>query len=277
MFTLLDGLNRFLSYFNLKIKVKNRLYIILGCISTGYIGYLTWNFFEYKAYGRGIMYLLIFLVLLYFLILNTFYYFFDKNVKWDITPFFEKFAQADSISEPVKDENKKKSGMYAEKMVIYDEMQQSLEDYQTFDTTLVYLETSQNELKQMIEFMFKNHLAEKNKKMSPKKINRKKNDKKVYELGEGVLIPSFSIENDQENVYLSIGLNATERVRIAQVQKIGELSASKMKETYNIVAKTAKIIGGNYEELKNGEIKKGNERYQIQLKVTCLIKMETDE
>lgn len=274
MFTLLDGLNRFLGYFNLKIKVKNRLYIVLGCITTGYIGYLTWNFFEYKAYGRGITYLLIFLVLLYFLILNIFYYFFDRNVKWDITPFFEKFAQVDSTSEPDKDETQKKSGLYADQMVIYDETQQNLADYQTFDATLIYSETSQKELKQLVDFMLKNHLAEKNKKLNQKKIGRKKNNEKNYEIGTGVVIPSFTIEIDRENLFLSVGLNATERVRVAQVKKIGELSASKMKETYTVVAKTAKIIGGKYELFKNGEIKQGNDPYQIQLQVACLVKID---
>lgn len=274
MFTLLDGLNRFLSYFNLKIKVKNRLYIILGCITTGYIGYLTWNFFEYEAYGRGIVYVLIFFILLYFLVLNTLYYFFDKNVKWDITPFFEKFAQVDTVSDPDKDENKKKSGMYADQMVIYDETQQNLENFQTFDTTLEYLDISQKELKQMVDFMLENHLIEKKKKISPKKIGKKKKHEKVYEIGEGVPIPSFSIETVQEDLFLSIGLNATERVRIVKIKKIGKLSASKMKETYNVVAKTAKIIGGNYEELKNGKLEKGSEAYKIRLQVTCLVKIE---
>lgn len=277
MFTLLDGLNRFLGYFNLKIKVKNRLYSILGCITTWYIGYLTWNFFEYQAYGRAITYSVIFLILLYFLILNILYYFFDKNVKWDITPFFEKFAQVDSTIEPDKTKSEKKSGLYADQMVIYDETQQNLDDYQAFDTTLVYLEDSQKKLEQLIDFMLKNHLAEKSKKMTKKKSGRKKSSKKVYEIGEGVLIPSFTMEIVQEDLFLSIGLNATERVKVAQVEKIGELSVSKMRENYTIVAKTAKIIGGNYEEVKNGNIQKGTEPYQIQLKVACLVKIEGTE
>ena len=274
MFTLLDGLNRFLGYFNLKIKVKNRLYIVLGCITTGYIGYLTWNFFKYQAYARGITYLLIFFALLYFLILNIVYYFFDKNVKWDITPLFEKVAQVDTPSEPIKSNHHKKSGLYADKMVIYDENQQNLNDYQAFDTTVTYTEDSQKELNQLVNFMLDNHLAERNtKKMKKleKKVVKKKNEK-VYEVGKGVSIPSFSIDLVQDDLFLSIGLNATERKRVAQLEKIGELSATKMKETYNITAKAVTIVGGNYEELQNGILKKGSDRYEIQLQVACLVK-----
>lgn len=276
MFTLLDGLNRFLSYFNLKIKVKNRLYIVLGTITTAYIGYLTWNFFQYNAYGRGIIYLLIFLVLLYFLLLNVLYYFFDKNVKWDITPLFEKFAQADSAEEHSNSIAKNKGGLYADKMVIYDETKQNLNDYQAFDATLDYLEQSQASLEQLAEFMLTNHLAEKNSKKAKKPIVKKKAaTEKVYELGSGIEIPSFAIEADQGELCLLIGLNATERAPIARIQEIGGVSANKMKETYDIVGKSATIVGGKYTEYQNGTIRSGKEPYTIQLQVACLVRLST--
>lgn len=275
MFTLLDGLNRFLSYFNLKIKVKNRLYIVLGTITTAYIGYLTWNFFQYNAYGRGVIYLLIFLVLFYFLVLNVLYYFFDKNVKWDITPLFEKFAQTD-IEEQSKTTPKNKGGMYANKMVIYDETKQNLDEYQAFDTTLDYLEKSQETLEQFAEFMVANHLAEKNSKKAKKPVVKKKNvTEKVYELDEGIEVPSFAIEADQEELLLAIGLNATERAPIARIKEIGGASASKMKETYDIVGKSAVIVGGKYTKYQNGTIHSGKDPYTIQLQVACLVRLST--
>lgn len=274
MFTLLDGLNRFLSYFNLKIKVKNRLYIVLGAITTAYIGYLTWNFFQYNAYGRGVIYLLIFLVLLYFLVLNILYYFFDKNVKWDITPLFEKFAQVDSAEDSNNSAKKSQGGMYGGKMVIYDETKQNLNDYQTFDTTLEYLEKSQESLEQLVEFMLTNHLVEKNSKKAKKPLVKKKAAvEKIYELDAGIEIPSFAIETDKEDLCLLIGLNATERAPIASIKEIGGVSANKMKETYDIVGKSAKIVGGKYTEYQNGTIHSDKEPYTIQLQVACLVRL----
>lgn len=274
MFTLLDGLNHFLSYFNLKIKVKSRLHIILGIFTTGYIGYLTLKFFRYHALGRGIIYLLIFLILLYFLILNIFYYFFDKNVKWDITPFFEKFAQVENPDEQNKKAIKNKNGVYADRMVIYDETKQNLDDYQAFDTTLDYLVNSQEDLGQLVEFMLDNHLAEKNTKAVKKQFGQRRTAEKIaYEIGSGIEIPSFTIRADRHDLILSIGLNATERVEIARLKEIGNVPADKMGETYDIVAKSATIVGGKYKKYKNDGIESGEEPYTVQLQVACFAKL----
>ncbi|BAK20577.1 hypothetical membrane spanning protein [Melissococcus plutonius ATCC 35311] len=217
---------------------------------------------------------MIFLILLYFLILNIFYYFFDKNVKWDITPFFEKFAQVENPDEQNKKAIKNKNGVYADRMVIYDETKQNLDDYQAFDTTLDYLVNSQEDLGQLVEFMLDNHLAEKNTKAVKKQIGQRRTAEKIaYEIGSGIEIPSFTIRADRHDLILSIGLNATERVEIARLKEIGNVPADKMGETYDIVAKSATIVGGKYKKYKNDGIESGEEPYTVQLQVAYFAKL----
>ncbi|MDI6553981.1 DUF6681 family protein [Leuconostoc falkenbergense] len=92
MFTLLDLVNHYLGYFTTNSKVKGRIYTAVGAIGVWYLLYLAYRFFVNGRILRGSLLVAIFLVLLYFVILNVLYFFTNKTTKWDISPKIEQIV-----------------------------------------------------------------------------------------------------------------------------------------------------------------------------------------
>lgn len=95
---IVNGLNKFLSYLDISPKYLNRGYTILSIIPTVYILRIVYGLWLNQNYVQLALYSLIFIALIYFLVLNIFYYFFDKNVKFDITQLFVKVLPEDAFN-----------------------------------------------------------------------------------------------------------------------------------------------------------------------------------
>lgn len=91
MIEIINSIHRFLGYLDISPKYLNRAYTVVSIIPTGIILNIIFNFYEKGMWIKFTTYSLIFIVLAYFIVLNTLYYFFDKNVKWDITQLFTKY------------------------------------------------------------------------------------------------------------------------------------------------------------------------------------------
>lgn len=91
MLTLLELANKFLAYFTPNSKSKGKVFSFIALVSVWYIAYEAYRFLVNHIWLQGLLLLLLFIFLLYFTILNVLYYFFDKNVSWDITPKLEKY------------------------------------------------------------------------------------------------------------------------------------------------------------------------------------------
>ena len=97
MFTLFDMIRSSLSYVNLSTVLKNRIYTILAGIGNFYLLYVAFRFFQNGFWGRGTLFILAFLVILYFTYLNILYYFTKaKKSKYDISPWIEKVLHIQS-------------------------------------------------------------------------------------------------------------------------------------------------------------------------------------
>jgi hypothetical protein len=88
---MINGIHKFLGYLDISPKYLNRAYTLLSIIPTAYILRIVYGLYLNQNYMQMIVYGVGFCVLLYFWILNIFYYFFEKNVKGDITQLFVKY------------------------------------------------------------------------------------------------------------------------------------------------------------------------------------------
>lgn len=80
MLSFLDMVNHYLGYINVSVKIKNRIYVILGALGDLYLFYIAVRYLQNGHPFWGLLILLIALVLLYFVYLNTVYYFTQKKV-----------------------------------------------------------------------------------------------------------------------------------------------------------------------------------------------------
>lgn len=79
MFSLLDMINHYLGYVNLNVKLKNRIYTVLGVIGDIYLLYVSIRWIQNGYALRGSLILLVALILAYFTVMNVFYYFTEKK------------------------------------------------------------------------------------------------------------------------------------------------------------------------------------------------------
>lgn len=95
---IINGLNKFLGFLDISPKYSNRAYTLLSIIPTVYILRIVYGLWLNQNYFQLMIYGLVFLGLVYFFVLNFFYYFFDKNVKGDITQLFVKYLPDDAFN-----------------------------------------------------------------------------------------------------------------------------------------------------------------------------------
>ncbi len=87
---MINGIHKFLGYLDISPKYLNRAYTVLSFIPTTYIVRIIFGLFSNQNYVQATLYSIGFLLLIYFWILNIFYYFLDKNMKGDVTQVFVK-------------------------------------------------------------------------------------------------------------------------------------------------------------------------------------------
>jgi len=103
---IINGLNKFLGFLDISPKYSNRAYTLLSIIPTVYILRIVYGLWLNQNYLQLVIYSLVFIGLVYFFVLNFFYYFLDKNLKGDITQFFIKYLPDDAFN--IQNEKPKK-------------------------------------------------------------------------------------------------------------------------------------------------------------------------
>lgn len=88
---IINSVHKFLGYLDISPKYLNRGYTILSVIPTLYLLRIVYGLWQNQNYLQFFLYGIAFLILVYFIILNIFYYFLDKNVKADVTQLFVKY------------------------------------------------------------------------------------------------------------------------------------------------------------------------------------------
>ena len=145
----------------MNVKIKNRVYTVVGGIGNFYLLYVAWRFFANGFIGRGLLFILAFLVLLYFTYLNTIYWFTEKKAKWDISPKIEN-ALGIKPKDPEEEARKKVARMRQAGIPLED-----IKDFlghKDVSTTQVYAhispevkKRSMNQLENYIEEQIKKH------------------------------------------------------------------------------------------------------------------------
>ena len=93
MFSFLDMINSSLSYFNLDVKLKSRIYIGIATLGDIYLVYVTFRLFMNHVWMRAFLYCLAMVAITYFLYLNFVYYFLGKTSNLDyLSPRFAKIT-----------------------------------------------------------------------------------------------------------------------------------------------------------------------------------------
>ncbi len=97
---LLTNIGKFLNYLNINPRLQNKIMTVVSVFPTLYILRIVRGYFSNKNYFKGSIYLIIFIILTYFIVLNIVYYFKNKKVKWDVTNMIENIVPEDVTFDP---------------------------------------------------------------------------------------------------------------------------------------------------------------------------------
>ena len=243
MFTLFDMIRSSLSYVNLSTVLKNRIYTILAGICNFYLLYVAFRFFQNGFWGRGTLFILAFLVILYFTYLNILYYFTKaKKSKYDISPWIEKVLHIQS-KDPMtvaEEERKEMAPGYVQTNGIFKN-----EDF--LPATVVHTMEQRDNIQQIAaELIRMDYMKADYQGLSEEEIAEKiqTTGKPVPALNAPVALPYFELAKKGNSLIVYGGLNQIDRKEIATIKEVGLLTAREAVKRYQLYLATAVITGG---------------------------------
>ncbi|ABE00252.1 DUF6681 family protein [Ligilactobacillus salivarius] len=268
MFSILGLINTWIGYINMNVKIKNRVYTVVGGIGNFYLLYVAWRFFANGFIGRGLLFILAFLVLLYFTYLNAIYWFTEKKAKWDISPKIEN-ALGIKPKDPEEEARKKVARMrqagFVQTNGIFDENQDFLPaEITTSEAELANIQIVADSLKK-INYLHLDYDG-KSKNTIFKEI---KSDGKVrYALGETPqALPYFELKNVEGKLVIYGGINQIESYQLGTVKTIGLMPASEAAKKYHIYLATVVLTGGPFMIAGRSTAMEDNEPFRIDAKI----------
>ncbi|ATP35651.1 DUF6681 family protein [Ligilactobacillus salivarius] len=268
MFSILGLINTWIGYINMNVKIKNRVYTIVGGVGNFYLLYVAWRFFANGFIGRGLLFILAFLVLLYFTYLNAIYWFTEKKAKWDISPKIEN-ALGIKPKDPEEEARKKVARMrqagFVQTNGIFDENQDFLPaEITTSEAELANIQIVADSLKK-INYLHLDYDG-KSKNTIFKEI---KSDGKVrYALGETPqALPYFELKNVEGKLVIYGGINQIESYQLGTVKTIGLMPASEAAKKYHIYLATVVLTGGPFMIAGRSTAMEDNEPFRIDAKI----------
>ncbi|MEF2760582.1 MAG: DUF6681 family protein [Ligilactobacillus salivarius] len=268
MFSILGLINTWIGYINMNVKIKNRVYTVVGGIGNFYLLYVAWRFFANGFIGRGLLFILAFLVLLYFTYLNAIYWFTEKKAKWDISPKIEN-ALGIKPKDPEEEARKKVARMrqagFVQTNGIFDENQDFLPaEITTSEAELANIQIVADSLKK-INYLHLDYDG-KSKNTIFKEI---KSDGKVrYALGETPqALPYFELKNVEGKLVIYGGINQIESYQLGTVKTIGLMPASEAAKKYHIYLATVVLTGGPFMITGRSTAMEDNEPFRIDAKI----------
>ncbi|WP_203649993.1 DUF6681 family protein [Secundilactobacillus yichangensis] len=259
MFSFLDMINHYLGYVNLNVKLKNRIYTILGVIGVVYLLYVSVRWIRNGFALRGSLILLVAIILAYFSVMNIFYYFTDKQAPLDISPKIEKvLGKTLGGNEPTREEaqrareqrgnnllngaNIPANGYFDSKKILPGKVAVNAEQ----SSNIAQLA---NQLQQM-KLMAPDYGGLGSRELA-QQLN--KNKKPVYAIGLGVNIPYFELQQDGQQMIVYAGMNQAQKAPMGRITTVGLQPIEDVYDKVKLYLANVILVGGPYMEMGRNE------------------------
>ncbi|AMV68850.1 DUF6681 family protein [Pediococcus damnosus] len=245
MFSIIDMINHYLGYININLKLKNRIYTVIGFIGNFYMLYLAYRFFENGRWVRGLGFIAVFLIFLYFLIMNIYYYFTTKKAPFDISPKIEKLLGG-KPREAEENERLRSRGNRGRQSVV--PSTGIFEKNSILPATIKSNQRETHNIQVLADQMIRNNFVVADYSgLSDDEILdhlQSSNETEMNAIGEGMPFPYFELreENSEANIYA--GMNQMNLMRIGRVASVGLSDYFSAKKQYELYLAQAVLIGG---------------------------------
>lgn len=258
MFTVLDLVNHYLGYFTTNSKTKGRIYTVVSVVGVWYLLYLAYRFFENGRYLRAMFLAGLFVLLLYFVILNIFYYFTKQTTKWDVSPHIEKILGGPHMEEDIKKESVMipGNGIYQRQNVMTGVIESNSIQYS-------HITTLAQELKQLgLITSDYGHLGD----QAQRQIIAQ-NDV-IFANHPGTLLPYFDMVSTSEgDTKIMAGVNQLQAHDLGTLVMVGMTPTNQALQHYRLALASVLITGGSGHQATRTELIDVERPYRIEVAV----------
>lgn len=256
MLSFLDMVNHYLGYINVNVKIKNRIYVILGFLGDIYLFYIALRYLKNGHPFWGLLILAVALLLLYFVYLNVVYYFTDKKAPFDISPKIEKLlhikpkeAEEEGKQMVRGGRNIPANGYFDEKKILPGKLKSNDGELATIQNLATRLQQHQ-----LLDLDYSG--------LGDREImaQTQQNGKPVYATGPGVLIPYFEMKQEGGQLAVYAGINQAEAQRVGAVSTVGLQPVADVRDQFELYLANATLVGGPFKVLgRNSLIEQAND------------------
>ncbi|MCU4665789.1 hypothetical protein N7X58_09900 [Leuconostoc mesenteroides] len=258
MLTVLDLINHYLGYFTTNSKTKGRIYTVVGAGGVWYLLYLAYRFFVNGRWLRGALIAAVFLLLLYFVILNIIYYFTKHTSKWDVSPRIEKL-----LGGPHEEKSERESetvimpanGLYSRQNVMSGTVVSDAQQQANLDT--LALEIRQLDL---IANDY-GHLGE----QAQRQIIAQQGV--IYANHPGTLLPYFAMRENNGTLQIFGGINQLQARELGNVSMVGLTPTAQALTNYRLAIASVVLIGGPSHLATRSELVDDVQPYKIKIEI----------
>lgn len=205
---LLALINQWLGFFSVRSKIRGRVYTIIGTLANFYLLYVAIRLIS-NGRLRGWLILAVFLLLLYFSILNLIYYFTDKTVAWDISPWIDRLLGGQDRSEENKTVTMPANGLYSRDQVLSAVI--SIDQYQAENLNNIYHRLNDAGL-----------ISDNYNSLSKSEIRRYLESHQTMPANfPGTLLPFFDLKYSPAGLIIYGGVNQMNSYPIGLITKVG--------------------------------------------------------
>ena len=259
MLSFLDMVNHYLGYINVSVKIKNRIYVILGALGDLYLFYIGVRYLQNGHPFWGLLILLVALILLYFAYLNTVYYFTNKKAPFDISPKIEKLlhmkpkeAELDQPKRTVGGRNIPANGYFDEKKILPGKLTSTPIEQANIQQLATRLQ--QNQLLQLdYSGLGDREITEQTRQTG----------KPVYASGPGALIPYFDMQTENDQLVVYAGMNQAEKLRVGVVSTVGLQNVADVRDQFELYLANATLVGGPFKVLGRTTVIEQENEFQV--------------
>lgn len=245
MFSFLDMINHSLGYFNINLKLKNKIYTVVAFLGDCYLIYVTYRLLANHVWMRGLLYCLAVLVISYYVYLNAVYYFLDKTSKYDVlSPWLVKITGYDQSSE-----NSRRSRAERAAALINNQANGYFTDSDLISAAVMINPEEQRNLRHLVDQLVEQGIftADYDGKDSNQIIEEyNQTHQPVNALNQHQTPPYFDLVHDELGHRLEIyaGLNQMERVKVGHITKVGLTDVHDAHQKYRLYLANVYVTGG---------------------------------
>lgn len=262
MFSIIGLINSYLGYININVKLKNRVYTILGTVGNFYLLYVAYRFLANGFLARGLLFILAFFGISYFAYLNILYFFTSKKSRFDFSPWIEKKLgmkpKDDLMDKKASPQNGfvQTNGLFKGETILPAKLKRNPTEIQALNEIVGQLAAEG-----YLRLDYGGHSDNEIFKIAHAK---KEN---VYALNEPVALPYFELVHENGHLNLYGGINQIERKRLGQIKSVGLMPVTEVERKYSLFVAAAAVHGGPYKFAGRSTVMQEEGPYELKLQV----------